>query len=138
MKLLKTKASPTSNEISLFLAALPAPQRAALQRLRKIVLAIVHESVETISYGIPTIKYMNKGVAGFAAYKEHCSYFPFSGRVVEELKTELKSFSTSKGTIRFTIEKPLSVALVKKLVKARMAQIESSKKSVGARRDVPL
>ena len=64
---------------------------------------------------------------GYAAFKEHCSFFPMSGRLVEEFADELKAYKTSKGTIQFPIDKPLPAPLVKKMVKARVAQNETKK-----------
>ena len=84
------------------------------------------EATETISYGMPAFKY--KGVlVWFAAFSNHCSLFP-TASVVEAFKNELKGFSTSKGTIHFPTDKPLPTALVKKLVRARVSQIESKKR----------
>ena len=76
---------------------------------------------------IPAIKY-NGVLVWFAAFSNHCSLFP-TAAVVEAFKDELKGFSTSKGTIHFPIDKPLPIALVKKLVKARVAQVESKKRA---------
>jgi uncharacterized protein YdhG (YjbR/CyaY superfamily) len=84
------------------------------------------EATEAIGYGIPTFRYKG-ALVGFAAFSNHCSFFPMSLSVMEAFKKELKSFDTSKGTIRFPIDKPLSVALVKKLVKARIAEKEHKK-----------
>ena len=81
---------------------------------------------EAISYRIPTFKYKGP-LLGFAAFSNHCSLFPMSLSVMEAFKNELKDFHTSKGTIRFPVDKPLSPALVKKLVKARMAENEHKK-----------
>jgi uncharacterized protein YdhG (YjbR/CyaY superfamily) len=88
--------------------------------------AVPPEATETISYRIPTFKYKGSLVA-FAAFSNHCSLFPMSGSLIEAFKKELKDFHTSKGTIQFPVDKPLSAALVKKLVKARIAQNESKK-----------
>ena len=89
--------------------------------------AVPPEATETISYRIPAFKY-NKGVlVWFAAFSDHCSLFP-TAAVIEAFKSELKGFSTSKGTIQFPTDKPLPTALVKKLVKARITQIESKKR----------
>lgn len=80
------------------------------------------EAIEIISYGIPAFKH--KGVlAWYAAFSNHCSLFP-TAAVIEAFKDELKGFSTSKGTIKFPLDKPLPIALIKKIVKARVAQVE--------------
>jgi uncharacterized protein YdhG (YjbR/CyaY superfamily) len=84
------------------------------------------EATETISYRIPAFRY--KGVlVWFAAFSDHCSLFP-TAAVIEAFKNELKAFFTSKGTIHFPTDKPLPTALVKRLVKARVAQNESKKR----------
>lgn len=103
-----------------YLAPLPDDKRAALERLRKIIRTTAPKAEECISYGVPSYLF-NGYLGGFAAAARHCSFYP-GGRPVEFLKTELKSYDTSKGTIRFQPEKPLPVALVKKLVKIRLAQ----------------
>jgi uncharacterized protein YdhG (YjbR/CyaY superfamily) len=88
--------------------------------------AVPREATETISYGIPAFKH-KRVLVWFAAFSNHCSLFP-TASVIEEFQNELKGFSTSKGTIHFPIDKPLPLALVKKLVKARVAQNESKKR----------
>ena len=111
------KAKPQS--IDEYLARMPAESRAALEKLRATIKSIVPEAVETISYEIPTFKLGGRMLVSFAAFAKHCSFFPGAGPV-EVHKSELKSFPTSKGTIRFTPDRPLSPALVKKLVKTRI------------------
>ncbi len=110
-----------------YLADVPEPARSTLNRVRAAIRsAVPPEATEAISYRIPTFKY--KGLlVGFAAFSNHCSLFP-TASVVEEFKNELKGFSTSKGTIQFPTDKPLPTALVRKLVKARVAQNESKKR----------
>ena len=88
--------------------------------------AVPPEATETISYRIPAFKY-NGVLVWFAAFSNHCSLFP-TAAVIEAFKKELKGFSTSKGTIHFPMDKPLPIALIKKLVKARVAQNESKKR----------
>lgn len=110
-----------------YLAGVPEPSRSTLIKMRAAIRsAAPPETTETISYGIPAFKH--KGVlVWFAAFSNHCSLFP-TAAVIEVFKKELKGFSTSKGTIQFPTDKPLPTALVKKLVKARVAQIESKKR----------
>ena len=78
---------------------------------------------ECMSYGVPAIKINGKAIAGYAAAKNHCSYFPHSGQVIEDLSEVLTAYDYSKGTLRFPVNKPLSKALVKKLIKSRFAQL---------------
>jgi uncharacterized protein YdhG (YjbR/CyaY superfamily) len=110
-----------------YLAGVPEPARSTLSKVRAAIRsAVPPEATETISYRIPAFKY--KGVlVWFAAFSDHCSLFP-TASVIEAFKNELKGFSTSKGTIQFPADKPLPAALVKKMVKARVAQIESKKR----------
>jgi uncharacterized protein YdhG (YjbR/CyaY superfamily) len=80
------------------------------------------QATETISYGIPAFKYKGS-LVWFAGFSDHCSLFP-TASVIQTFKNELKGYKTSKGTIRFPVDKPLPAALVKKLVKARVAQVD--------------
>jgi uncharacterized protein YdhG (YjbR/CyaY superfamily) len=109
-----------------YLAHVPEPARSTLKKIRAVIRSVVPpEATEAISYGMPAFKY--KGVlVWFAAFSNHCSLFP-GASVIEAFKNELKNFQTSKGTIRFPVDKPLSAALIKKLVKARLAEKEKQK-----------
>lgn len=109
-----------------YLASVPEPARATLKKIRAAIRsAVPEEATETISYGMPMFRY--KGMLlGYAAFKNHCSLFP-GPAVIEEFKDELNDYATSKGTIRFPMDKPLSTGLMKKLVKARVAQNEHKK-----------
>jgi uncharacterized protein YdhG (YjbR/CyaY superfamily) len=106
-----------------YLAALSADKRAALQKIRKAVRAAAPRAEECISYGLPAFRLDGKGLAAFGAATNHCSFFPMSGKTVAKLAKDLEGYDTSKGTIRFPPGKPLPAGLVKKLVKARMAEI---------------
>lgn len=110
-----------------YLSLQPEKVRVVLQKLHKTIKDLVPDADEVISYGMPAFKYHGM-LVGFAAFKNHCSLFPWNGLTVVEFKEELKTFSVSKGTIRFTVEKPLPVALVKKIIKARIKQNLSKKK----------
>ena len=121
------KGSGAPKNIDEYLARVPEPARGSLNKIRAAIrCAVPPEATETISYGIPAFKH--KGVlVWFAAFANHCSLFP-TASVIEKFKSELKGFVTSKGTIQFPTDKPLPAALVKKMVKARVAQIESKKR----------
>ena len=121
------KTKPQS--IDEYLARVPAESRAALAKLRRTINSIAPEAVETISYEIPTFKLKGRMLVSFAAFTEHCSFFPGAGPI-EAHKNDLKSFPTSKGTIRFTPDRPLSAALVKKLVKTRIKLDKASRKKL--------
>jgi len=98
-------------------------QRGALEKVRKAIRASAPDAEEGVSYGMAAFRLNGKPIAGLAAFTGHCSYFPMSGAVVAALKDDLKAYETSKGGIRFAAAKPLPVTLVRKLVKARIAEI---------------
>jgi uncharacterized protein YdhG (YjbR/CyaY superfamily) len=120
------KARGTPKSVDEYLAGVPEPARTTLNRMRAVIRsAVPPESTEVISYGMPAFKH-KKVLVWFAAFSRHCSFFP-TGAVMEAFKSELKGFSISKGTIQFPTDKPLPSVLVKKLVKARVAQSEGTK-----------
>ena len=121
------KGNGAPKNIDEYLACVPEPARSTLRKIRAAIRSSVPpEAIETLSYRIPAFKY--KGVlVWFAAFSDHCSLFP-TASVIEAFKNELKGFATSKGTIQFPTDKPLPTALVKKLVKARVAQVENKKR----------
>lgn len=121
------KRSGAPKNIDEYMAALPEPARITLNKMRAAIRsALPPEATETISYRIPAFK-SKVVLVWFAAFSDHCSLFP-TASVIEEFKNELKSFSTSKGTIQFPADKPLPIALIKRLVKARVAQSEPKKR----------
>ncbi len=121
----KSKSAPkpgTPRDVDEYLARVPEPARSTLQKVRAVIRAAApKETVECISYQMPMYKY--KGLLfGFAAFKDHCSLFAATGSLVEQFQSELKPYKTAKGTIQFPSDKPFPSALLKKLVKARVAQ----------------
>jgi uncharacterized protein YdhG (YjbR/CyaY superfamily) len=118
-------AGPSS--IDEYLSQVPEEARAALEKLRKTIKAAAPNTTETISYQMPTFKYQGRALVGFAAFKNHCSLFPYSRGAIDLHKEELKSYEISKGTIRFPIDNPLPAALVKKIVKMRIEEIETKR-----------
>lgn len=108
----------------------PESAQRALAELRQKIRAIAPEAVEVISYQMPAFKYLGLMLVGFKASKNHCSLYTWNDSAVDALKADLKDFSTSTGTVRFTPEKPIPDKLVKKLVQLRMKQNEDKKKSV--------
>lgn len=116
------KSAPV-RDVDEYLAGVPKEARATLEKLRKTIKAAAPMASEVISYRMPMYK-QHGMVVGFAAFKDHCSIFPGSA-VMDAHKDELKRYDTSKGTIRFAVDKPLPATLVKKLVKARIAENEA-------------
>lgn len=120
------KGKSVPKTIDEYLANVSEPARSTLNRIRATIRSVApSETTEGISYRIPTFHYKGP-LVGFAAFSNHCSLFPMSGSLIKAFKNELKEFQTSKGTIRFPVNKPLPAALVKKLVKARIAQKEGA------------
>jgi uncharacterized protein YdhG (YjbR/CyaY superfamily) len=113
------KAKPRT--VDEYLAALSADQRDALERLRQIIKAVAPKAEECISYQIPAFR-QNGMLVAFSAMTNHCAFYPMSSTTVVTFQDELKGFETSKGTIRFQPANPLPTTLVRKLVKARIAE----------------
>ena len=104
-----------------YLRALSADKRSALEKLRQDVKAAASKAEECMSYGIPGFRLNGKLLVSYAAGAKHCAFYP--GSIVHRFKKELKGYDTSgKGTIRFAADKPLPTALVRKIVKARVAE----------------
>lgn len=104
-----------------YLAAVAPGKRAALQKLRKIIKAAAPKAEECISYGLAAFRLNGRPLVAFGATANHCAFFPMDGTTVAAFKKELKDYETSKGTIRFQPRRPLPAALVRKIVRARIA-----------------
>jgi uncharacterized protein YdhG (YjbR/CyaY superfamily) len=109
--------------IDAYLAGVPADRRAALEKLRAQIHAIVPDFKETISYSMPAFRWNGEVIAGFLATKDGCSYYPFSGTALAKLGEVLAAHSKTKSAVHFDPEKGLANALVKKLLAARKAEI---------------
>ena len=121
------KGKDAPGTVDEYLGRVPAAARDTLNKLRAAIRsAVPKQATETISYRIPAFRY-NGMLVWYAAFANHCSLFP-TAAVIQQFKNELKDFSTSKGTIHFPLDKPLPVTLIKKMVKARVAQNEARKK----------
>ncbi len=122
----------TVKNIDDYMALQSEKVRETLENFRQIIRETAPEAEEVISYGIPAYKYYGMLVY-FATSKKHCSLFGGTGSLTEEMKEQLKAYKTSKGTIQFTVEKPLPDELVRYIVKYRMKQNVdkvNSKKSI--------
>ncbi len=116
----RTARKPTT--VDAYLATVKGEKRAALDELRKTIRAVVPRAEECVSYGIPAFRLDGKIVAGFLATAGGCSYFPFSGTTLTTLADDLEGYERTKGSLHFDPERPLPAALVRKLVKARIAE----------------
>ena len=105
-----------------YLNHLDEPKRSTLQALRHTILEVVPEAEQVISYRVPAFRVGGKTVAGFAAFKDHLSYLPFSGSVLGQLANELDDYTMTKSALHFPVNQPLPAELVKKLIELRLAE----------------
>ncbi len=112
----------SAQEVDDYLRALEEPSRGTLGSLRAAILEILPEAEQVISYGVPAFRVDGKTVAGFAAFKNHLSYLPFSGSVLGQLADELEGYAMTKSSLHFPVDRPLPKTLVKKLLEARLAE----------------
>jgi len=112
----------SQEDVDAYLAALEEPKQSTLRTMRDTIMQIVPDAEQCISYAMPGFRVRGKMVAGFAAFKNHLSYFPHSGSVIPELRVEAALYITSKGTLQFPVDTPLPKALVEKLLAVRMSQ----------------
>lgn len=113
---------PQPNDLESYLATLPEPQREALTRLDALVLATCKEATPHFGYGLPGYKYLGHPLLYLGAAKNHCAIY---GSVPETLVERFAAFDLSRGTIRFTPDRPLPATLIKALVKAKMAETKA-------------
>jgi uncharacterized protein YdhG (YjbR/CyaY superfamily) len=120
--------SPTDiAHVEAYFARLTEPARGTLQAVREAIReAAPAEATEGFHYGVPAFK-LGTGLAGYVARKKFCSFYPMSGRVITKLAKELNSYEKTPGSIHFPLDEPLPASLIKKLVHARMAELEKRK-----------
>jgi uncharacterized protein YdhG (YjbR/CyaY superfamily) len=109
-----------AKRVDAYLASVPEPQRRSLEDVRKLVLSVAPDARQTISYGLPAFV-VGKARVGFGAFKEHCTFFPFSGTFLDDYWDELEGFEGTKSGVHFTPERPLPRAVLRRMVKARLA-----------------
>ncbi len=128
----KTSASSAKratgpSDVGRYIARVPEPGRATLKKIRATIRSIVpRDATEAISYGIPAFHW-NGALVGYAVFKNHCSFFPMGSSVLESFRDELRPCRTAKGTLSFPLDKPMPASLIKKIVKARLAQNAAKK-----------
>jgi uncharacterized protein YdhG (YjbR/CyaY superfamily) len=111
----------SAEEVDKYLRGVEEPKHKVLQTLRRTILEIVPEAQQVISYGVPAFRVRGITVAGFAAFKTHLSYLPFSGAVLEQLADELDGYTMTKSALHFPVDRSLPRPLVKKLIEVRLA-----------------
>jgi uncharacterized protein YdhG (YjbR/CyaY superfamily) len=115
-----TKRTPKT--IDEYLASVNGQHRDALQEIRQTIHVVAPKAEECISYGIPAFRLNGRSLVYFGGWANHCAFYPGSSATLKKFRNELRDFQASNGTIRFSSRKPLPAALVKKLVKARIAE----------------
>jgi uncharacterized protein YdhG (YjbR/CyaY superfamily) len=119
-----TKNASTAADVDAYLDKVPEPARSTLNKIRATIRTVVPPgTTEGLSYGMPAFHFKGALVA-YAAFKDHCSLFPMQASLIDEMQDELKNYRTSKGTLQFPLDKPLPAALLKKMVKLRVAENE--------------
>ena len=120
--------------IDAYLTTVSADRRAALEKLRNTILSILPDAEECISYSMPAFRYAGHVVAGFLATSKGCSYFPFSGTTLATVAADVKAYDQTKSALHFDPTRPLPVALVRKLLKTRIAESEGGVPAKSTRR----
>jgi uncharacterized protein YdhG (YjbR/CyaY superfamily) len=113
----------SSEAVDKYVQSLEEPKRGTLQALRRTILEIVPDADEVISYRVPAFRVDGRIVAGFAAFKDHLSYLPFSGSVLDRLTDELEGYTMTKSALHFPVDRPLPKTLVEKLIAVRLTAV---------------
>ncbi len=128
----------STDEIDEYLRGVDEQKRSTLQALRRTILEIVPDADQVLSYSVPAFRVGGKTVAGFAAFKNHLSYLPFSGSVLTELADELKDYTMTKSALHFPVDRPLAKSVVQKLVAVRLAEDREGPRQLPTQRLPPL
>jgi uncharacterized protein YdhG (YjbR/CyaY superfamily) len=116
----------SAEEVTQYLQGIEEPKRGTLEALRQTILEIVPDAEQVISYRVPAFRLDGMTIAGFAAFRNHLSYLPFSGSVLPLLADELKGYTMTKSALHFPIDRPLPPSLVKRLIDTRLAETRSA------------
>jgi uncharacterized protein YdhG (YjbR/CyaY superfamily) len=118
----RTLGTVSADQVDAYLRDLGEPKRTTLEELRRTILEIVPDAEQVISYRVPAFRVGGKTVAGFAAFKDHLSYLPFSGSVLPALGDELDGYTMTKSALHFPVDRPLPRPLVERLIRVRLAE----------------
>ena len=114
----------SAEEIDDYLRGVEEPKRRTLEALRGAILEVVPDAEQGISYGMPAFRFHGKTIAGFAAFKDHLSYLPHSGSVLAELAADLSGYTMTKGSLHFSVDRPLPKAVVRRLIAVRLREAD--------------
>ena len=114
--------SMAAEDVDEYLRRIEEPRRGTLEALRRTILEIVPDAEQVISYRVPAFRIDGETVAGFAAFRDHLSYLPFSGSVLSDLADELQGCTMTKSALHFPVDRPLPKTLVKKLIAVRLGK----------------
>lgn len=115
-------------QIEAYLAGVDEPKRTTLEVLRQTILEIIPDAEPTISYKMPAFRLDGAVIAGFAAFRDHLSYLPFSGSVLGQLADELTGYEMTKSALHFPIDQPLPRTIVEKLIAVRRAEVRQRRR----------
>lgn len=127
------RAGVSATQIDDYLRDLEEPKRGTLRALRRTILDVVPEAEQVISYRVPAFRVRGKIIAGFAAFRDHLSYLPFSGSVLDQLADELHEYTMTKSALHFPIDRPLPKELVRKLIELRLADLHRGQRNRAGR-----
>ena len=113
-------------QVQEYLAALPPPARRRMQEMRRIIRAVAPAAIEHFSYRIPGFRLDGKVFVYYAAFKGHTSLYPMGASIRRAHAAALKGYKMSTGTIQFPLDRPLPTALVRRLIRARVAEVRSA------------
>ncbi len=118
-----SRATNGSDQVDRYLAGVPDPQRTTLEALRARLHRLLPHADEAIRYGMPALTLQGKAVAGYAAFRDHCGYYPMSGDVIAAAGDAVSGYDLTKGGLKFAADRPLPMTLLRKLVQLRIAEL---------------
>jgi uncharacterized protein YdhG (YjbR/CyaY superfamily) len=124
-----------SDDVTAYISAQPEPQRSTLSAMRATIGSLLPRAEECLAYGMPSWRVDGTAVAGIAAGKQHCAFFPHSGTALDGLADTLTGYDLAKGTVRFAVDTPLPTPLVRAVIKARLQEASGTPDGKGFRRD---